>query len=65
MDTSQLMKEKRLRLGLTMKQLAQKAGTSESAVSRWESGQIENMKRETILKVADALHLSPLVFFWL
>ena len=63
MDTSQLMKEKRLRLGLTMKQLAQKAGTSESAVSRWESGQIENMKRETILKVADALHLPPLVFF--
>lgn len=63
MNVSKLMRESRLRLGLTMKQLAQKAGTSESAVSRWESGQIENMKRETILKVADALHLSPLVFF--
>lgn len=62
MEISRLMKERRLRLGLTMKQLGEKAGTSESAVSRWEAGQIENMKRDTILKVADALHLSPLVF---
>lgn len=62
MEISQLMREHRLQLGLTMKQLAQKAGASESAVSRWESGQIENMKRETILKVADALHISPLAF---
>lgn len=62
MEISKLIKERRKYLGLTMKQLGQKAGTSESAVSRWEAGQIENMKRDTILKVADALHLSPLVF---
>ena len=62
MEISQLMREHRLQLGLTMKQLAQKAGASESAVSRWESGQIENMKRETSLKGADALHISPLAF---
>lgn len=62
MELSKLIKERRLNLGLTMKQLATKAHASESAVSRWESGEIENMKRETIMRVSDALHISPLVF---
>lgn len=44
-----------------MKQLGQRVGASESAVSRWESGETENMKRANITKLADALQISPLV----
>jgi repressor LexA len=62
MEIAKLIRERRLELGLTMKQLGQKAGASESAVSRWEAGETDNMKRTNIVKVADALHISPLTF---
>lgn len=62
MEIAKLIRERRLELGLTMKQLGQKAGASESAVSRWEAGETDNMKRTNIVKVADALHISPLAF---
>ena len=39
MEIAKLIRERRLELGLTMKQLGQKAGASESAVSRWEAGE--------------------------
>ena len=57
-----LIKEKRLEMGMTMKQLGQKVGVTTATVSRWESGEISTLKAETIRKVADALHVSPLVF---
>ena len=62
MEIAKLIRERRLELGLTMKQLGQKAGASESAVSRWEAGETDNMKRTNIVKVADALSISPLAF---
>lgn len=56
-----LIKEKRISRGLTMKDIAQKVGVSEATISRWESGDIENMKRDKIVKLADALGVSPAV----
>jgi transcriptional regulator with XRE-family HTH domain len=36
-----LLREARLRAGLTQKQLATRAGTSQSAIARWESGAVQ------------------------
>jgi transcriptional regulator with XRE-family HTH domain len=36
-----LLREARLRAGLTQQQLATRAGTSQSAVARWESGAVQ------------------------
>lgn len=53
------LKERRLELGLTMLQVAQEVGVSEATVSRWESGDIANMRRDKIAKLAKALKLRP------
>ena len=53
------IKQRRIELGLTMADLAQLVGVSEATVSRWESGDIANMKRDKIVSLAKALHVSP------
>lgn len=55
------LKERRLELGLTMLDLAKKVGVSEATISRWESGDIDNMKRDKIALLAKALEISPLI----
>ena len=60
MDKSYL-KERRLQLGLTMLEVAKRVGVSEATISRWESGDIDNMKRDKIALLAKALEISPLV----
>jgi transcriptional regulator with XRE-family HTH domain len=52
---------RRLELNMTMKELAQKVGVSEGTISRWESGDIENMKRDKIAALARALEVPPAV----
>lgn len=58
-DMKNLLKERRLELGLTMLQVANAVGVSEATVSRWESGNIANMRRDRIAKLAKILQLRP------
>lgn len=53
------IKQRRIELGLTMADVAQSVGVSEATISRWESGDIANMKRDKIVSLATALHVSP------
>lgn len=53
------LKTRRKELGLTMLDVAKKVGVSEATVSRWESGDISNMKRDKIVLLANALKISP------
>lgn len=53
------IKNRRKELGLTMKQVADIVGVSEATVSRWESGNIANMRRDRIALLSKALNCSP------
>ena len=60
-EVNQILKNRRIELGLTMLDVANKVGVSEGTVSRWESGDIANMKRDKIVLLAKALEISPAV----
>jgi repressor LexA len=60
MSIGNIISTQRKRLGLTMKEIAEAVGVSEATVSRWESGDINNMRRDKIAKLADVLNLSPI-----
>lgn len=61
MGTKDIIKQKRIELGLTMKELANKVGVSEATISRWESGNIATMKQTKIALLAQVLGISPAV----
>ena len=61
MGTKDIIKQKRIELGLTMKELANKIGVSEATISRWESGNIATMKQTKIALLAQVLGISPAV----
>lgn len=51
------LKQRRLELGLTMLEVAKIVGVSEATISRYESGNIKNMRRDRINKYAKALNI--------
>lgn len=59
MEINKKLKNKRKELGLTMLEVANKVGVSEATVSRWESGDIANMRRDKIVLLANALNVTP------
>lgn len=52
--------ERRKELGLTLEEVGNIVGVSKSTVKKWESGYIENMKRDKIALLSKALQVSPL-----
>lgn len=61
MEIKDIIYNRRMELGLTMKQVADAVGVSEGTISRWESGDIANMRRDKISALAKKLLLSPAV----
>lgn len=61
MQIQDRIKNRRIELDLTMKQVADYVGVSEGTVSRWESGDISNMKRDKIFSLSKILRISPLI----
>lgn len=57
MGIGTLIKNRREELGLTLKEIAEACGVSESTVSRWETGGIGNMKRDRIASLAKILRI--------
>lgn len=51
--------DRRKQLGLTQKEVAELVEVSEATVSRWESGEIANMRRDRIAAYAKALKTNP------
>ena len=61
MEISAILKNRRETLGLSLDEVAEMVGVNRSTISRWENGDVENMRREKISKLADALKIDPLV----
>lgn len=59
MDIKYILKNRRKDLKLTMKDVAKACDVSEATVSRWESGDIGDMKRSRIAALANVLQISP------
>ena len=58
----EIIKKNRLELNLTLDDVAKAVGVSKSTVQRWESGQINNMRRDRIDSLSKILQISPLIF---
>lgn len=53
------IKERRQELGMTLLEVATHLGVKEATMQRYESGEIKNIKQETIVKLAEAFHCTP------
>lgn len=53
------IKKRRKELGLTLAELAAMVGLRDATIQRYESGEIQNIKKDTVLKLAKVLKCSP------
>lgn len=60
MNMINILKEKRLEKGMTLEEVGNLVGVGKSTVRKWENGMIENMGRDKIIKLSNALSISPL-----
>lgn len=56
---NQRIRDRRTALGLTLLEVAERLGVKEATVQRYESGEIKNIKHETIAALANILKCSP------
>jgi transcriptional regulator with XRE-family HTH domain len=65
MQFGELVKQRRKKLGLTQKQLAQRMGVSFQVVSKWEqSATLDNIQVSTLRKLSNALRLDIETFLY-
>ncbi|MBR2476836.1 MAG: helix-turn-helix domain-containing protein [Clostridia bacterium] len=53
------IKKRRKELGLTLAELAARVGLRDATIQRYESGEIPNIKKDTIMKLAKELKCTP------
>lgn len=59
MNVQDIIKHRRTELGLTLKDVAKALGVSEGTVSRYETGDIQNMGIDKIQSLSKVLQCSP------
>ena len=59
MDFKDILKTRRATLELTLDDIGRYVGVSGATVSRWENGEIANIRRDKIAKLAEILQVSP------
>ena len=57
--TAKRLYELRTKNGYTMEKLAEMVGVSKGTISKWEKGQIRNMRRDKVLILAEIFHVLP------
>lgn len=61
MEIKDIIRKRREELNLTYEQLGNMIGVGKSTVRKWETGMIENMRRDNIVALAKALSISPAI----
>ncbi len=59
MEMGEIIKQLRLQKGITQEELGKVIGVQKSAIRKYESGMVENIKRSSIKKMADYFGVSP------
>ena len=59
MELKDILRNRRLELGLTMKQVADSVGVSEGTISKWESGNINSMRLDKAFAISKILSIDP------
>lgn len=59
MGIGKKIKEARLAKGMTQEELGKILGVQKSAIAKYESGRIVNIKRSTLKKISDVLGIRP------
>lgn len=59
MEFKDLLRTRRKELGITLEEIGDIVGVSKATVQRWESGAIQNIRRDKIESLATALKTTP------
>lgn len=59
MDIGEKIKSARLSKGMTQQELGDLLGVQKSAIAKYESGRVVNIKRSTLKKISDILGIRP------
>ena len=59
MDIGKKIKHARLAKNMTQEELGNIIGVQKSAIAKYESGRVVNIKRSTLQKIASALNIRP------
>lgn len=61
-NVGEYIKELRTKKGMTQEELGSLVGVKKAAVQKWESGLVQNLKRNTIKQLAEIFNVSPVSF---
>lgn len=64
MSVGATIKKLRLELNMTQEELGIKLGVKKAAVQKYESGQVQNLKHDTIRKLCEVFGKNPSVFIF-
>ena len=59
MEIGKRIKSLRLSKNLTLEEIGAYVGVSKTTIQRWESGEIRNMRRDKIARLAEVLGTTP------
>lgn len=59
MDIGTKIKNARIAKGMTQEELGKVLGVQKSAIAKYESGRVVNIKRTTLKKISDVLDIRP------
>ena len=59
MDIGEKIRSARLAKGMTQEELGNRLGVQKSAIAKYESGRVVNIKRSTLKKISEILDIRP------